>query len=338
MEKFKALRILITGSSSGIGFQAALQLYIAGHRLILPMRDNETAKRISRDLISYKPNFPDNNLPVFPILDLSSLEDVKSFSDCLLFDGEPIDVLILNAGLQYVGDRFSRRSVDNYELTFSINHLAHHSLTQRLLPILTKGIDPRLIITSSEVHNPKTGGGSIGSPAGLGDLAGLKSGKGFEMVNGEKIFDADKAYKDSKLCNILFAKELHRRVNKYHHNLYVYAWAPGLVIPRSNSGFFRYSRQYNQIGQRLFAFIARDLLKLTETPERAGEILKELSTSSDFLERDFSYYSNIILRPGKHDLVKSEISEEASNSELGKELWDISSSLIGISPDYNLTK
>ena len=53
----------------------------------------------------------------------------------------------------------------------------------------------------------------------------------------------------------------------------VIAWAPGLVIPKSSEGFFRYSRKYNEYGQRIFALIVRDLFHITETPERAGKLL-----------------------------------------------------------------
>ena len=76
-------------------------------------------------------------------------------------------------------------------------------MTQKILPLLNKSNDPKIIITSSEVHNPKSGGGKVGAKASLGNLKGLESGLGFEMVDGNK-FNADKAYKDSKLCNILF--------------------------------------------------------------------------------------------------------------------------------------
>ena len=64
------------------------------------------------------------------------------------------------------------------------------------------------MITASEVHNPTSGGGRVGRPAGLGSLEGLRSGAGFQLLNGDTDFDADKAYKDSKLCNLLLGDTL----------------------------------------------------------------------------------------------------------------------------------
>ena len=69
----------------------------------------------------------------------------------------------------------------------------------------------------------------------------------------------------------------------------VIAWAPGLVISRDSQGFFRYSRKYNELGQRLFAFFVRDLFHLTETPEVAGHILSTLATSSKYETSGFFY-------------------------------------------------
>ena len=67
------------------------------------------------------------------------------------------------------------------------------------------------------------------------------------MVNGEQPFDADKAYKDSKLCNLLMGRHL----AQLHPQLPVICWSPGLVIPRGRDGFFRNSRQANPIGPGL---------------------------------------------------------------------------------------
>ena len=69
-------------------------------------------------------------------------------------------------------------------------------------------------------------------------MDGLKQGAGFEMVDGGSRFDADKAYKDSKLCNVLMARELARQLQSGGRPLPVIAWSPGLVIPKSPEGFF----------------------------------------------------------------------------------------------------
>ena len=320
--------ILITGASSGIGFEAVLLLIKQGHRIIAPCR-NES--RVEDTLLKLKrSNISDvelNKQVLLPVLDLASLKDIRNFADDLVEKEIPLDTLILNAGLQYTGSKVPRFSLDGIELTFAVNHLAHQYLTERLTPLLIRDNDLKIIITSSEVHNPKAPGGKIGQKASLGDLSGLKSGNDFNMLDGNPIFSADKAYKDSKVCNILFARELHKRLSEKCNNYSVIAWAPGLVIPKTNQGFFRYSRQYNEIGQKIFAFFARDIFGITESVENAGFILSELACNLKFQYSEFTYLSNKIIKPRKKLFEISEISREASDDQLAKDLWEKSNEL-----------
>ena len=103
-------------------------------------------------------------------------------------------------------------------------------------------MESRIIITSSDVHNPKSSGGNIGQKAGLNELINFKD----EIQVPFKNFSADKSYKNSKLCNILFAKELSKRLSFKKKNISVLSWAPGLVIPDKELGFFRYSQTFNK--------------------------------------------------------------------------------------------
>jgi len=260
-------------------------------------------------------------------MDLSDLNSIDSLCSEFKKKRLSIDVLILNAGLQYTGSKISRRSAQGFELTFAVNHLSHFHLTQNLLPLINSSNTSKIIITSSEVHNPMSSGGKVGAKAGLGNLSGLASGIGFEMIDGNK-FNADKAYKDSKLCNILFAKELSKRLNKKKLPIAVIAWAPGLVISKDSQGFFRYSRKYNQLGQILFAYLARDILRITTSNEQAGFLLSELVCECKYKKLDFNYYSNKIISPGKFNFEKTNISEEAQIEGLSEKLWDLSQSII----------
>jgi protochlorophyllide reductase len=298
---------LLTGGSSGIGFQAVQRLLDAGHRLTVLCRDGAAADRLGGRLST-------------PICDLSDLTSVERCAEALLTAAEPIDSLVLNAGLQYSGARKPRWSAQGYELTIAVNHLAHQVLVERLLPLLLLSTAPRLVVTSSEVHDPTTAGGKVGQPAGLGDLSGLRQGPGGAMVNGGP-FNAEKAYKDSKLCNLLMARDVERRLREQGQSLPVLAWSPGLVIPRSSGGFFRDSRRQNPFGQALFALVARDLLRLTETPQRAGALLAGLATSSPPDPVGLQYWSNRVLGPGRLRFDVSEPSAEARSDDLARELW-----------------
>lgn len=310
--------ILLTGGSSGIGFQAAALLLQAGHSLTLPCRDASTAADLRRRL-SGRVNTP--------ICDLADLISIERCAQSLLAEGQPIDVLILNAGLQYSGMAEPRWSSQGFELTIAVNHLAHQALLQQLLPLLMQGTTPRLVVTTSEVHDPTTAGGKVGLPAGLGDLAGLRQGPGALLLDGSSSFNAEKAYKDSKLCNLLMAREVERRLREQGTPLAVLAWSPGLVIPRVKGGFFRYSRSHNPVGQALFALIARDLLRLTETPQRAGALLAGLASGSAPQPGGFQYWRNRVLGPGRLRFEVGQPSVEACSDTLARQLWDLSSQI-----------
>jgi protochlorophyllide reductase len=306
--------VLLTGGSSGIGVEAAQHLLNAGHRLTVLCRDAATGDRLRERL---------GQAVATPICDLADLESVERCAEALLQAGEPIDTLALNAGLQYSGGKEPRWSAQGFELTLAVNHLAHQALLQQLLPLLAQGTAPRLVITASEVHDPTSGGGKVGRPAGLGTLVGLRQGPGAAMLDGSA-FDAEKAYKDSKLCNVLMAREAARRLQASGSAILpVLAWSPGLVIPRGDGGFFRYSRVHNPAGQAVFAFVARDLLRLTETPGQAGALLAALATTTPEQPGPFAYWSNRVLGPGRRRFEPSEPSAEARSDALAEELWQL---------------
>jgi protochlorophyllide reductase len=152
------------------------------------------------------------------------------------------------------------------------------------------------------------------------------------MVDGPSPFHAEKAYKDSKLCNLLFARELARRLQLRGTPMPVLAWSPGLVIPRGDGGFFRYSRPHNPLGQRLFALVARDLLRITATPEQAGSMLAALATDTEAHD-GFAYSVNRLVRPGRLRFEPAEPSAEARDDRLANALWEVSADLLGLSAE-----
>jgi len=327
-KKDKPLTIFITGGSSGIGYQAVLKFISLGHNVILPCKNVSRANEVLTNIFNQSPVELSMKGEIYtPIMDLSDLNSIDSLCSELKIKSVNIDILILNAGLQYTGSKIPRMSTQGIELTFAVNHLSHFYLTQKILPFIDKNNDPKIIITSSEVHNPNSGGGKVGAMASLGNLKGLESGPGFEMIDGNK-FNADKAYKDSKLCNILFARKLSNNLMSKKLSIPVIAWAPGLVISRDNQGFFRYSRKYNQLGQILFAFLARDILRITTSNKKAGLLLTDLACSKKYNKPDFNYYSNRIISSGKFIFEKTPISNDAKREDLSDNLWKFSQSLI----------
>ena len=180
--------------------------------------------------------------------------------------------------------------------------------------------ESRIIITSSDVHDPGSSGGNVGKKAGLKNLVGFR-----EEITGKFCeFNADKSYKNSKLCNILFAKELSRRLQKLSSKISVITWAPGLVIPNDGLGFFRYSKRFNLFGYILFSYLAKNILGISESVENAGEILSKIVFDSNLNDISYVHLSNKLISYKKHKLIQSNVSNEANNTELASKLWILS--------------
>ena len=307
--------VLLTGGSSGVGFEAAKVLSARGHALTILCRNEATADQTLGELSGSARAL---------VCDLADLAAVENVCSQLLESGTALDALVLNAGLQYAGASDARFSRQGIELTFAVNQLAHQLMAMRLLPLLQKAASPRLVITASEVHNPASGAGKVGKPADLGDLEGLRAGAGFAMVNGSDRFDGNKAYKDSKLCNVLMARELDRQLAA---SMPVIAWSPGLVITRNSGGFFRYNKRSNPLGMGAFAFVARDLLRITESPENAGRLLAKLVSDPE-IDPGFRYFTNKVVSFGGHRLEPTDTSTEGADLQKAERLWRLSEELI----------
>jgi len=169
-------KVLVTGSSDGIGKETARQLSAGGVQVIVHGRSGERAAEAARE----------TGAAGSWVCDFTSLEDIRRAVGRLPKD---LDVVINNAGV-YLQQRSTTKN--GYETTFQVNHLAPFLLTNLLLPALPAG--SRIVNVSSQVH-------------GSGQLA-------WDDLMGEQRFSGYAAYAQSKLANILFTRELARRQKK----------------------------------------------------------------------------------------------------------------------------
>ena len=328
-------RVLVTGPNSGIGFDGACKLAALGYDVVLACRTlakaEDAAARIRARALENGAPLSGELIPAE--CDLGDLGSVRRFAASAA-GAAPLDALVLNAGVQYSGDNDVRRTADGFEITVGTNHLGHFLLTELMLPRLEQaagtspdGTAPRVVVTASEVHDPASPGGNVGLGAGLGDLAGLKaSGADFAMLDGSA-YNADKAYKDSKLCNVLFARELQRRLSAANSAVTVNAFGPGLI---TRTGFFRYQ---NPLFVKLFDFATNDIFHVAETVDGGGDCLVYMATSPALEGKGGLYYNNGIA-PGEgktgHRFDKGEVSAEARNDAEAAALWRYSERFVGI--------
>lgn len=185
---------MITGGNSGIGFATAGKLAASGYHVILASRNQQTsAQAIER----IRAGNPDASLEAIP-LDLASFAAVRQCAASFKAKSYPLHILINNAGGAIPGKQ-AQYTEDGFELTFGTNHLGHFLLTNLLLSILQQSAPARVITVSSQLHIP----GYAGGPPPDFDYDNLK---------GEKYYNTQVFYRNSKLANMWFAYELDRQL------------------------------------------------------------------------------------------------------------------------------
>jgi retinol dehydrogenase 12 len=177
---------LVTGSTSGIGKETVIGLAKEGARLVLPVRNIEKGESLRKEILSMTAN---SHIELMSC-DLASFDSVRSFAKAFLDKYDRLDLLINNAG---TWETKRKKSVDGIELTFAVNHLAPFLLTHLLTDRLISSAPSRVINVSSEAHR-----------------YGKMRFDDLERNNKWSLFGP---YAQSKLANILFTKELARKLN-----------------------------------------------------------------------------------------------------------------------------
>ena len=185
---------MITGGNSGIGFATASKLAAKGFHVILASRNQQSSMLAIQRMQAANPAASVESIP----LDLASFAAVRQCAAAFQAKGYPLHLLINNAGGSVPGKQASF-TADGFELTLGTNHLGHFLLTNLLLEDLKRSAPARVITVSSQLHNP----GYRGGPGPDFDYDNLK---------GEKYYNPQVFYRNSKLANLWFTYELQRRL------------------------------------------------------------------------------------------------------------------------------
>jgi retinol dehydrogenase-12 len=270
---------LVTGATEGIGKAAALELATRGATLVLVGRNKEKSERVVAEIEAAS-----GRKGVELLLgDMSKIADVRAVADAFRAKHDRLDVLVNNAGAVFNDYQLS---ADGIEMTFALDHLAYFVLTTRLLDLLKSTPRARVVSTSSAAHQ-----------IGKIDLATIAKRDGSAGWS---------AYGDAKLANILFTRELARRLAG--SSATASCFHPGFVrtgFGLNNGGLLKWALGW--VGP-LFG----------RTPEKGAETLVWLATSPDAEKYNGDYF---------HDLKVAPTAKLAKNDELAKGLWDLSEKL-----------
>ena len=280
--------VLVTGANSGIGFHTARELAAHGARVLMACRNPERAQDALARVEATSPR----GTAELVSLDLTSLDSVAAASADVASRVEHLDVLVNNAGIMAVGKGTTQ---DGFELQLGTNHLGHFALTGRLLPVLLRADDPRVVTVSSFAH-------------AIGKLD-------FDDLMGESRYGRWRAYAQSKLANLLFTAELDRRA------------AGRLTSVAAHPGYAATHLQQGQ-GQPLFEKLMSfgNLLVAQSDVQGAWPTLRA-ATDPEARGDDFFGPSFLGMRGAPVHSVRM---AAARDREAARRLWEVSEELTGV--------
>lgn len=285
--------VIITGANTGIGKETAIDLASRGAKVILACRDVMRAERAATDIMK-KSN---NQNVVVKILDLASLDSIRKFANNINKSEPKIDILINNAGIMMCP---YWKTQDDFEMQFGVNHLGHFLLTNLLLDKIKSSAPARIINVSSHAHT------QYGSDK-------LNFDKVFDDLNSEKNYNSLTAYRQSKLANVLFTRELSRRLQGT--NVTANSLHPGIV----NTELTRYLPQ--SVPLYLRVLIVPLVYLLGKTPLQGAQTTIHCAVDESLANVTGKYLSDCAIK---------EESKAAQDAEAAKKLWEVSEKLVGL--------
>jgi protochlorophyllide reductase len=321
VEQKRKSTAIITGASSGVGLQAANALVKRGNwHVIMACRDLQKAEAAASGL-----GMPKDSYTVLH-LDVASLQSVKQFVKDFRRTVRTLEALICNAAIYTPLIKTPQRSPEGYELSMATNHLGHFLLCNLLLEDLQKSpaSDRRLVILGTVTHNPDELGGKIPPRPDLGNLQGFAAGfkAPISMADGQK-FEPVKAYKDSKVCNVLTMRELHRR---YHDSTGITfsSLYPGCV---ATTALFR---NHYPLFQKLFPLFQKYITGGFVTEELSGERVAMVVADPEYKESGIYWSWGNRQKKDRQSFVQ-QVSPQARDDQNAKRVWDLSEKLVGLS-------
>ncbi|WP_193199769.1 SDR family NAD(P)-dependent oxidoreductase [Nostoc sp. MG11] len=300
--------VIITGGNSGLGYYCAEAIAQSGQdwHIIIASRNLPRVEAAVRKLMA-ETEYPHIEGMA---LDLASLASVRQFAqDFITGERPPLQAIVCNAGLQVVSDTLYTE--DGFEMTFGVNHLGHFLLVNLLLPQLSDR--SRIAFVSSDVHDPDKNTGMPHPHYQNAKALAFPMGHDNQMNIGNT---GRVRYTTSKLCNVLCAYELSRRLKQQQSKITVNVFNPGLM------GDTQLARDYSQAEiSTLMADISPSVIEQAKDSKTMGGALARL-----ILDRSLNHVT------GKYfdGLEETRSSDESYDEQKAAELWESSAELVKI--------
>jgi len=328
---------VVTGASSGLGLNCAAALAKTGkYFVVMAVRDVEKAKKVAK-----KFNFPEGSYVTMK-LELGNLQSVRDFVANLkaFKSARPLNHLICNAAVYKPKDPEPAWTDDGFEMSMGVNHLGHFLLANLLVNDMAKAKNARMCIVGSITGNSNTiGGGLVYPRADLGDLSGFAEGgtNPVAMVDGKPFFGA-KAYKDSKVCNMMTVSQLHQR---YHEDsgIVFSSMYPGCI---AETALFREKRKwFRKIFPLFMKYVTGGYVGQKEAGERLAQVIDDPNCSKSGVywswnggAQQIGAYSDDGKPKGAGgaggEIFENEQSDLVTDPVLSQKVWDLSKEMVGL--------
>ena len=276
--------VVITGGNGGIGKETAVALARDGARIIITARDPARGAAAVEDIVARSGSTDVEQMH----LDLASLASIRTFAGLLPTRIDRLSVLINNAGVIL---RRRQTTSDGFEMTFGVNHLGHFLLTDLLHDLLERGAPSRVVVVASDAYK------------------GARRGLDFDDLNLEHSrYGPFRAYCRSKLANILFTRELARRLDG--SGITANAVHPGIVATRlardGDAGWL------GNLGMKLSS-------PFFQTPEQGARTSVYAASAPELESITGAYFASSLPAP---------TNRQAMDMAAARRLWDASEELL----------
>lgn len=283
MARLDGKTVLITGANTGIGKETALDLAIRGARVIMGCRDVEKGEEAAAQIRAIYSNAQVEVLE----LDLADTCSIRAFAQKILSEVNQLHILINNAGVMMCP---YMKTTDGFEMQLGVNHLGHFLLTYLLIGLLKRSAPARVVVVSSLAHN-------------FGWIR-------FHDLLSQGSYNSGLAYCQSKLANVLFARELARRLKG--SSVTVNSVHPGSV----HSELIRHS----SIMTLLFTAFSMFL----KTPRQGAQTSIYCSVAEELHAISGKHFS---------DCAPAFVAPQGRSEDTARKLWEVSCDLLGIEWD-----
>ncbi|CAG2173764.1 unnamed protein product [Oppiella nova] len=281
-------------ANQGIGKETAYQLSLRGAKIIIGCRDELRAENAIKEIVSRNPNANIIHIK----LDLSSLQSIRAFVQQIYENETKIDLLINNAGIGFTPEL---KTADGFELAFGTNHLGHYLLTLQLLPLLRKAPKARVVNVSS-----------------MAQAFGRIHFENINLRNG--VYNQSDAYSQSKLANVLFTRELAKRLGP-DSTVTAYALHPGAIQ----------TEWYRNMNSRVAQAMARIMGRIVGLSVERGCQTTLYCALEESLDNESGFFYANCLRV--HNMPTNSRDDKSA-----EQLWHLSADLVQLEDHYKLTK